>query len=55
MQNLYLVIMVKNLPYFLVGDEIYLLKTWLMQPYTGNVSLAQKVFNYSFTPSKTHY
>ena len=36
----------RNLPYFLVSDKIFLLKTWLMQPYPGTLSLAQKVFNY---------
>ena len=30
-----------NLPYFLVGDEIFPLKTWLMRPYPGTLSLAQ--------------
>ena len=35
-----------NLPFFLVGDEIFPLKTWLMHPYPGNLSLGQKIFNY---------
>ena len=35
-----------NLPFFLVGDEIFPLKTWLMRPYPGNLSLGQKIFNY---------
>ena len=35
-----------NLPYILVGDEIFPLKTWLMRPYPRTLSLAQKVFSY---------
>ena len=34
-----------NLPYFLVGEEIFPLETWLMRPYPGTLSLAQNVFN----------
>ena len=36
----------ENLPYFLVDDEIFPLKTWLMRPYPATLSLPQKVFNY---------
>ena len=35
-----------NLVYFLVGDEIFPLKTWLMRPYRATLSFAQKIFNY---------
>ena len=41
-----------NLPYFLVGVEIFLLKTWLMRPYPGTLSLAQKVFNYRLSRTR---
>lgn len=34
------------LPYFLVGDEIFPLKTWLMRPFPGQLSHSQKIFNY---------
>ena len=34
------------LPYFLVGDEIFLLKTWLMWPYPGKLGDQKRVFNY---------
>ena len=35
------------LPYYLLGDEIFPLKTWLMRPYPGSLSEeAQKVYNY---------
>ena len=35
------------LPYFLLGDEIFPLKTWLMHPYPGiNLSEEQSVYNY---------
>ena len=37
----------KVLPYTLVGDEIFPLKTWLMKPYPGKgLSESQNVFNY---------
>lgn len=32
-----------NLPSFLVGDEIFPLKTWLMRPYPGTLIIASKV------------
>ena len=35
------------LPYYLLGDEIFPLKTWLMRPYPGSQSEeTQKVYNY---------
>ena len=36
------------LPFFLVGDEIFSLKPWLMRPISGNklVDERSKVFNY---------
>ena len=34
------------LPYFMVGDEIFPLKTWLMRPYPGKLTEEQRVFNY---------
>ena len=33
------------LPY-LVGDEIFPLKTWLMRPYPGQLSEEERIFNY---------
>ena len=37
----------KSLPYFLIGDEIFLLKKWLMRPFTGkNASEEEKTYNY---------
>eukprot|EP00794_Sanderia_malayensis_P006728 gene6728-7486_t len=35
-----------ELPYYLVGDEIFPLKTWLMRPYPGKLSEEQRVYNY---------
>ena len=35
------------LPYFLVGDEIFPLKSWLIRPYPGkNLTEEQRVYNY---------
>ena len=38
------------IPYFLVGDDIFGLKTWLMRSHPGkrNLSEDQKVYNYRF-------
>ena len=35
-----------ELPYFLVGDEIFHLKTWLMRPYPGTLDEKQRIYNY---------
>ena len=38
---------VGSLPYFLLGEEIFPLKTWLIRPFPGNVTTeTQKVYNY---------
>ena len=35
------------LPYYMVGDEIFPLKEWLMRPYPGsNLSLEMSIYNY---------
>ena len=34
------------LHYYMVGDEIFPLKTWLMRPYPGKLTEEQKIFNY---------
>ena len=36
----------ENFPYFVVGDEVFPLKMWLMGPYPGTLSLAKKAFKY---------
>ena len=41
-----------NLPFFLVGDEILPLKTWVMRPYPGNLSLGQKIFSYRLSRAR---
>ena len=33
------------LPYFLIGGEIFPLKTWLMWPIPGKLSLAEQILN----------
>ena len=37
-----------ELPYFLLGDEIFPLSNWLMRPYSGKAltSETRKIFNY---------
>ena len=35
-----------KVPYFLVGDEIFPLKDWLMRPYPGKLDEASNIFNY---------
>ena len=37
---------VGQLPYYLVGDDIFPLKLWLMQPYHGQLSEEKMVFSY---------
>lgn len=41
-----------NLPYFLVGDEIFPLKDWLMRPYPGKLDETQRVFNYRLSRAR---
>ena len=33
-------------PYYLVGDEIFPLKTWLMKPYSGQLSEEERILHY---------
>ena len=40
------------LNYFLVGDEIFRLKAWVLRPYPGNLTDSQKVFNYRLSRSR---
>ena len=35
-----------NIPYFLIGDEIFPLKEWLMIPYPGKLPEEERVYNY---------
>ena len=35
-----------DIPYFLVGDEIFPLKQWLMRPYPGKLSEPERIYNY---------
>lgn len=42
----------ENLSHFLLGDEIFPLKTWLMRRYPGTLWLAQKVFNYRLSRAR---
>ena len=40
------------LSYFFVGDEIFPLKTWLMRPYPGSLTLEQRIFNYRLSRAR---
>ena len=41
------------LPYYLVGDEIFALKPWLMRPYPGkNIKEDQSIFNYRLSRAR---
>ena len=40
------------LSYFLVGDEIFPLKTWLMRPYLGTLDKEQIIFNYQLSQAR---
>lgn len=43
----------KNTPYFLVGDDIFPLKPWLMKPYSGRGLVdEQRVFNYRLSRAR---
>ena len=43
-----------NTPYFLVGDEIFPLTTWLMRPFAGSslINEKRKVFNYRLSRAR---
>lgn len=43
-----------QMPYFLVGDEIFPLKNWLMRPYSGKslVNEKRKIFNYRLSRAR---
>ena len=40
------------LPYYLVGDEIFALKPWMMRPYPGKLAEEERVFNYRLSRSR---
>ena len=40
------------LPYFLVGDETFPLKTWLMRPYPDTLDKEQRIFNYRLSRAR---
>ena len=43
-----------ELPYFLVGDEIFPLQTWLMRPFSGKalINETRKIFNYRLSRAR---
>ena len=40
------------LPYYMVGDEIFPLKTWLIRPYPGRLTEEQRIFNYRLSRTR---
>ena len=43
----------KPVPHFIVGDEIFPLKTWLMKPYGGKeLTVPQRVYNYRLSRAR---
>ena len=43
----------RNLPYVVVGDDIFPLKPWLMKPYPGkNLSESERVYNYRLSRAR---
>lgn len=43
----------KIIPYFLIADDIFALKPWLMKPFAGrNLSVQQRVFNYRLSRAR---
>ena len=42
----------EKVPYFLVRDEIFPLKTWLMRPYPGKQTEDKRIFNYRLSRAR---
>lgn len=42
-----------QLPFYLVGDEIFALKPWLLRPYPGkNIEEEESIFNYRLSRAR---
>ena len=43
----------KNMPYFIIGDETFALRTWLMKPYSRrNMTHEERIFNYQISSAR---
>ena len=41
-----------ELPHFLVGNEVFPLKTWLIRPYPGTLDETQRIYNYTVSRAR---
>ena len=43
----------RPIPYFLIGDDAFALKTWMMKPFSArNLSLEERIFNYRLSRAR---
>ena len=40
------------LPFFMIGDDAFALRTWMMKPFPRSISIPQRVFNYRLSRAR---